>query len=283
MVEWPAPLIREIAERRVVLFVGSGVSKSAVPTLPSWTTLLLQMAERAKLKKDKALAKRLVHNSRLLDAAELVNSLLTPADRRQFLEEIFLFAKTPISEIYEQLLMCDFKICITTNYDELLEKNFEHFSAGAVAYQTRKYQYDNILADLRSPTRIILKLHGCITEPANIILDRESFFRAKSKYSGVYDIVTAISTVSTILFLGYSINDPDIQLILEGIHARIHSDHTHYALVPKFEHPSLRSALSKTFNVKFLEYSGKNHDEFQNAVQTLRNAVKEMRATRGIP
>ncbi|WP_164516592.1 SIR2 family protein [Minwuia thermotolerans] len=263
--------------------MGSGVTKSALPTLPNWPDLLSELAERVDKKKDVALVKSLIRRDRLLDAAELINSLLSPVERRAIFENKFLFTPPPQAEIYRYLLDLDFKVCITTNYDQFLEKNFEYHSGGAIAYQVRTYKYDNFLADLRSPSRTILKLHGCITDPSSIILDRQPYFKAKANNPGIYDIVEALSTVNTVLFFGYSINDPDIQLILERIHARSRTDHPHYALVSKFEHPSLRKALNETFNVSFVEYPKGIHQEFPEAVKELRDAVKAERARFGIP
>lgn len=282
-VDWPHTLVREIAERRVVLFIGAGVSKSARPEMPSWPALLRALAEKARRVKDRELINKLIRTDRLLDAAELANSLLIPAERRAFLEEKFRINPVPVSEIYRNLLDLDCKVCITTNYDQFIEKNFEHFSGGEIAYQVRTYRYDNFLADLRSPSRTILKLHGCITEPAQVVLDRQSFFRARYGNPGIYDAVTALSTVNTILFMGYSITDPDIQIVLEGVHARATTDHTHYALVSKFEHPSLRSALGATYNVTFIEYPSGAHGEVPSAIANLRDAVKAERAGLGIP
>jgi hypothetical protein len=282
-VDWPEPLVREIAERRVVLFIGSGISRAAHPILPDWPKLLTQMSDRLSQKKNKALAKKLVKQDRLLDAAELINSLLSAAERRTILESKFLLTPPPLSDLYSNLLDLDFKVCITTNYDQLIEKNFEHFSGGQIAYQVRNYKYENFLADLRSPARTILKIHGCITEPSNIVLDRQSFFSAKARNPGVYDIVEALSTVNTVLFLGYSISDPDIQIILERIHSRSATDHCHYALISKFDHIALRKSLTDTFNVDFIEYPKGQHSIVPNAIQSLRDAVKQERARFGIP
>ena len=282
-VKWPKALVTEIAERRVVLFIGAGLSKAAVPDLPSWPDLLSALVQNVGAKKDQELVRRLVRNGRLLDAAELINSVTIAADRRAYLQGIFLRNPTPHSDLYKNLLDLDCKVCITTNYDQLIEKNFEHFSGAQAAYQVRTYKYRNFLADLRSPGRTILKLHGCITEPEGVILDRQSFFKAKTENPGMYDAVAALSTVNTVLFLGYSINDPDIQLILEGVHARSATDHTHFALVSRFEHPSLRNALSATYNVTFVEYPMGAHGEVPKAIAELRNLVKETRAAVGIP
>ena len=283
MVSWPLPLVREIAERRVILFLGAGISKAAAPALPSWPSLIEYLSQALPTKKDKNLVRQLIRNDRLLDAAELINSVISPAESRDMLENKFLLTPAPTSNIYKDLLNLDFKVCITTNYDQLIEKNFEQFSGGNIAYHVRTYTYKNLIADLRSPSRTILKLHGCITVPAELVLDRRSYFNAKAENPGIYDTVAALSTVNTVLFLGYSISDPDIQLILESVHARTRSDHTHYALMSKFEHPSLRQAISSTYNVSFIEYPSGQHGEVPPAIAALWSAVKDERAGRGIP
>ena len=180
---WPAALVTELAERRVVIFLGAGVSKAANPQLPSWTALLQEMKTHANLKKDRELIQKLIRTGRLLDAAELVNSLMIPADRKAMLEAKFRLNPPPISEIYDHILALDPKVCIITNYDQLIEKNFEHFSGGQTSHQVRTYKYENFLSDLRSPSRVILKIHGCITDPSNIVLDRKSYFNAQGNRS----------------------------------------------------------------------------------------------------
>lgn len=281
VVSWPPALVTELAERRVVMFLGAGVSKAAYNEMPSWTNLLEEMGERLSLKKDQDLTKKLIRYGRLLDAAELINSQILPADRRAILERKFRLNPPPISEIYENILALDPKVCITTNYDQLIEKNFDHFSGGVSSHQVRSYIYDGLISDLRSPARVILKMHGCVTDTANIVLDRKSYFNAKAQNPGIYETVKALCTVNTVLFLGYSMSDPDIQLVLEDINAKAKSDHRHFALVPKFEHPSLREANQHTYNVEFIEYTKGRHDLVPTALSDLKDAVVATRASSG--
>ncbi|WP_226552926.1 SIR2 family protein [Celeribacter naphthalenivorans] len=274
-------MVTEVAERRVVIFVGAGISKAAHNDMPSWPSLLEEMGAKLPKKKDRELVKRLIRYERLLDAAELINSQVIPADRRALLEEKFKLAPVPEAALYSHILELDPKVCITTNYDQFIEKNFERFSGGMSSHQVRLYNFDGLISDLRSPARIILKIHGCITEPSNIVLDKKSYFNAKSQNPGVYEAVKALCTVNTVLFLGYSMGDPDIQLILEDINAKAKSDHRHFALVPKFEHPSLREANQHTYNVEFIEYPSGRHDLVPKALKELSEAVVATRASSG--
>ena len=263
------------------MFLGAGVSKSALNTMPSWAELLREMGANAKLQKDKKLIDSLIRSGRLLDAAELANSLMMPADRNALLERRFRLQPPPISELYADVLALDPKVCITTNYDQFIEKNFEHFS-GFGAHQVRTYKYEHLLSDLRSPARIILKIHGCITDPPSIVLDRKSYFDAKSKHPGVYEVVSALLTVNTVLFLGYSMGDPDIQIVLEEVNSKLKTDHPHYAFLQKFEHPSLRDAYKHTYNIEFIEYPKGRHEAFPDALHELRLAVEAVRASTGM-
>lgn len=202
MVSWPPTLITELAERRVVMFLGAGISKAAHNAMPSWTSLLSEMGKKLSLRKDRDLIERLIRYDRLLDAAELINSQILPADRRAILEDKFRLNPAPKSEIYEHILALDPKVCITTNYDQLIEKNFEFYSGGSSSHQVRSYTYDGFVSDLRSPARVILKVHGCVTDTSNIVLDRKSYFNAKAENPGIYETIKALCTVNTVLFLG---------------------------------------------------------------------------------
>ncbi|MBA1259867.1 SIR2 family protein [Pseudomonas oryzihabitans] len=282
MVVWPAALIREIAERRVVFFIGSGLSKAAYNPLPTWGPLLENLSNGLPKKKTRDLIKQLIKQGRMLDAAQIVNDGLPKADLNAKLRESFQIRPTPNSEIYNNILQMDPKTIVTTNYDELLEKNFEHFSHGNEAHSICDHKSSKLVTDLRSPIRSIVKMHGCITNPSDVVLDRSSYFKAKKNNPGLFSTITSLMTVNTVLFLGYSINDPDIQLILENINIYSSSDHPHYALMSRFEHASIKDAMKETFNIEFVEYSSGQHELVPLALTDLRERVASLRQARGI-
>lgn len=279
---WPDSLVREIAERRVVLFLGSGISKAACPALPTWTDLLIRLSAKLARRKDKNLVKQLIGKGKLLDAAQVVRDIVPRADVSAELRSIFQVRPIPFNAIYDDLLQLDPKSIVTTNYDEFIEKNFEHFSAGAEAHSISDHRSKKLLNDLRSPIRSIVKMHGSIDDPANVVLDRSSFFEARRDNVAIFSIIESMMTVNTVLFLGYSISDPDIQITLENINLSSPSDHHHYALVPKFEHSSLKSALTRTYNIDFIEYPAGDHGSVPTAIKELRDTVIALRTARGI-
>lgn len=282
MITWPDSLVRELAERRVVLFIGSGISKVAHPALPTWAALLTTLSAKLTRRKDRELVKLLIRQGKLLDAAQVIKDSVPKPDLSADLRAIFQIRPTPHHAIYDDMLQLDPKSIITTNYDEFIEKNFEHFSKGAEAHSISDHKSSKLLNDLRSPIRSIVKMHGLIDDPASVVLDRSSFFEARQLNVSMFSIISSMMTVNTVLFLGYSVSDPDIQITLENINLSSPSEHRHYALVSKFDHASLRSAMTRTYNIDFIEYPAGQHDSVPEAVKGLREAVIAVRTARGI-
>ena len=179
MIEWPQSLVREIADRRALVFVGSGLSKAALNTMPTWSELLKSLSEGLSTATERKLVKALVRKDRLLDAAQIVTDGMNRADLTAQLTRTFQVRPVPHHELYNSLLLLDLKFVVTTNYDEFLEKNFDHYSGGNAAYNVCKHTSSDLLDKVRSPQRVISKVHGCITEPNDLVLDRNSYFNSK--------------------------------------------------------------------------------------------------------
>lgn len=282
MIAWPLSLIREVADRRVVLFVGAGISKAAHAQLPSWSELLIKLSDGLPTKRDKVLLRSLVNKQRMLDAAQIISDGIPKADLNARITEIFRPAPTPHHDIYKDLLEMDAKTIVTTNYDEFIEKNFEHFSGGQITHNVSNLSTNNLINDLRSPMRSIVKIHGCATNPTNIVLDRASYFSARRNNQGLFQTVTALMTVNTVLFVGYSITDPDIQLILENVNLYNPAQHPHYALVEKLEHPAIKKAIAQAYNIECVEYRTGAHQSIIEEIAVLKQSVSNVRSTRGI-
>ena len=282
MIAWPSALVREIADRRVLVFVGAGISRAARPSMPSWSSLISDLSDLLPKKVDKALVRSMVSKGSLLDAAQIISDGIDRADLNAKLKDIFQVRPLINNEIYKHILSLDLKTIVTTNYDEFLEKNFEHYSGGAEAYSICKHTSNDLLNNIRSPSRTIVKMHGCITEPSNLVLDRYSYFKARQKNSGFYSVITSLFTVNTVLFLGYSMGDPDMQIILENIHSSSDSEHGHYTLVPKQEHRSLVKATKQTYNISSIEYPKNEMSQISSHLESLASRVRDLRAARGI-
>lgn len=282
MVQWHDSLVRELADRRVLLFIGAGLSKAALPAMPTWGELLGGLSKKLAKKTDQRLVLQLIKQNSLLDAAQIISDGVVKADINSKLREIFQPNATPHNDLYKKILSLDLKTIVTTNYDEFLEKNFDHYSGGNAAYSVCRYTSTDLLEHLRSPSRLVVKVHGCITEPGKVVLDRSSYFKARQQNRGFFDVLSALFTVNTVLFLGYSLGDPDMQIILENIHSSSESSHGHYSLLPKQKHRSLVAAMKQSYNINCIEYPDGAHSKVPEYLGELSEAVAADRSARGI-
>ncbi|WP_207239421.1 SIR2 family protein [Pseudomonas sp. GW456-L15] len=282
MISWPESLIQELASRRAIIFLGAGISAGSTARLnnqcrpPDWNTLLSTAAEKFK-KNDSDFIRKLIDSNKLLDAAEVIFHNVPVADKRNFFVAQFATPDFQPAEYHEIIQSINPKIVITTNYDQIYEKQCDALLAGH-GYSVRKFHDDDLLDCVRSSDNLIIKAHGCISSVNNIVLNRSDYFSLKKQYAGFYSVLDSLLTVSTVLFLGCSMSDPDIQLVLENTNISAPSSHTHYAVMSKGGHAALNSAMESAYNIKILEYdSADGHAELIESLKDLNISVEALR------
>lgn len=286
MIAWPQSLIEELGGNRCIIFIGAGVSAGcsrnnggAVEHPPAWRPLLESLLARANLGShaDRAVAKELIERGNLLEAAEVIKSCVHTADFSGFITQTFRDYQP--TEIHQCLNDIDPKVMVTTNLDKVYEQ-FCQRGEGSSGYVVHKYFDDGLVARLRSPQRLIIRAHGCMDTPEKTVLTKSEYFGARQSNSGFFKVLESLFLTHTLLFLGYSLSDPDIQLLLENGAIAAQSAHPHYAVMPTGIHPSLKASFKKTYNVDVLEYDPvENHRELLANLQALRDAVLEYRVT----
>lgn len=279
MITWPDSLKKEIARRRAVFFLGSGVSSSAIrlggERLPSWNEFLkgcLKLIHDPKMIK---MVEDLINKGKYLTALQGIYDHSDKGDYRAYLKECFNkndFNSYPIHEIIFDI---DLRIVITTNFDKIYESYcYEHGSDG---YTVKNYD-DNDLGDaIRSDERIIIKAHGCINKISDIIFTRAQYHKARERYPGFYEILKAIFLTHTCVFIGCGMEDPDILLALEDVKITSSAERPHYFLTLENEMNSIcMRELFNTYNIKALEYPS-SHEELKCSLLALKDEVIELR------
>lgn len=111
-----------------------------------------------------------------------------------------LLAALPVAEV------------ITTNYDQL----FEAASADASrAVAVLPYQ------PVVGRPRWLLKMHGCVTHPDDIVLTREHFLRYTDTRAALAGIVQALLITRHMLFIGFSLGDDNFHEIMDDVRKAI--------------------------------------------------------------
>lgn len=283
---WPPALIKELAARRCIIFLGSGasaasMSQDGLTKPPTWSLYLDGLIGIMNSNSDEPVIRDLIHKEKYLDAAEIIISNISLANYTAYIREKLQLPRFQPSAIHEAVFKIDPKIVITTNYDDIYD-NYCKLGTSSNGYNVCKHSETHLVSDLRSPYRSIVKAHGCISNPLETILSRSQYFEARYKYLNFYKVLDSLFITNTILFIGYSLNDPDIQLLLENSNISAIGSHPHYACMSNDMHPTIKASLKKTYNIELIEFPAGNYGELSNGLTELANEVESYRLTNPI-
>ncbi len=200
-------LARDAASHHLVLFLGAGVSMGA--GLPSWRELLDELGRHAGLTEADLESFKTVS---LLDRAQFVAEKLRQGnpDRNVGAAVKALLTKHVHHGLAHALLASlPVEETITTNYDTL----FEQASEGAGHKGVRVLPY----APTRKGARWLLKMHGCVEHPDDIVLTREDYMRYVERNAALAGIVQAMLITKNMLFVGFSLEDDNFLRIVDAV------------------------------------------------------------------
>lgn len=269
-VEIPRKLIDSVLARKCILFAGSGLSTLA--GYPSWPQLIDRLVEAAKRSPNARLDGLEAMEARrdYLMLAEFARTTLGPGDYVDLLKEE-LDRPVPATPVHRLIAETDYRGIITTNYDRLLETTITKVRD----YAPNTFTTNGVeaMADaLFSPGLFIYKLHGDILLPASIVLSTRDYDRMILRNPHVRSFLFGAFLNHTLLFVGYSLSDPDFNLLLRELTLMFENYvPRHYALLPNtgaFE----RDHLLRRLNINVIPYdAGDNHAEAAEVLRQLRD------------
>lgn len=282
MISWPDSLIKDIALRKCILILGAGVSMNstnAQGTRPkSWSQFLDSALAEIADNRYKSAIKKLIKASDYLTACELIKKQLGRPSFVDLLQREFLEPGFIPSETHGAIFKLDAKIVITPNFDNIYDRYANQESSGTILI--KKFFENDIAETIRLNKRLIIKNHGSIETPNEIIFSRKDYAEARTKHRTFYEILDSLSITNTFLFLGCGINDPDIKLLLEDYRFRFQYSREHFFVLPKGMNPiGVNGILEETMNIKILEYDKRdNHKIFLESLEQLATLVDAKRA-----
>ena len=214
-------MFREKAEQgKLVIFVGAGVSCN-VDGMPSWNALIQNMAKAIDYSRCDTCRHRLesCENTCLLKDDFSTDELLKVPqhvfNKDQELYYRILNESIPAVTADAPLSSAIFDInpahIITTNYDQLLESSKNIFCE---QYQVIVYDKDLLNADRG---KYIIKMHGDLSDASSIVLKEQDSLDYSQKHVLIELFIKSLLTDHIVLFLGYSLNDYNIKLILSWL------------------------------------------------------------------
>lgn len=197
------------AQDRLVLFVGAGASRDS--GLADWAGLLGSLAEQAGIGAEdprrSALAK-LPEVDRARVIGEALSRRRPPTTMGQEVVAA-LGDETAHPSLMTHLLMAiGTREMVTTNYDTLLER-----AAAVQGVRLSVLPYQRV-----EPSRPwLLKLHGCVGHPEDIVLTREQFLDYPLQRGALRGLVQAMLMTKHMLFVGYSLRDDNFIGIVHDV------------------------------------------------------------------
>lgn len=281
MIDWPKDLVEDIAARRSVLFLGAGVSKNAVNDdgehPKDWKEFLRHLADSVPDATKKAETVKCLEDGDLLTACELARRFLRQDVFKSALLHEYSSKGFKATEIHDHLVAIDSRFVLTTNFDRLYETYANHVQANTVRV---KNYYDPDVADVfRRSDRVVLKIHGTIDTPDKTIFTRKDYAEARTHYYAFYRLLDALFVTHTYVFLGASMNDPDMRILLEDHAYRFPGTRPHYMVSPMGSiSDSVLSIMEESMNIRAILYDPvDSHKQLSTSVGELASLVEQGR------
>lgn len=259
----PPKLIESYNNKSFGIYVGAGISRAS--GLPDWGTLLNDLIDHARNNNNIDDAKQTelknlnTATNYLLLAEELKDILAS--DLPKYIRQKFDNKALKPSETLCKIVQLKYKFIITTNYDTLIEKAYAKVFAdipNPLTYKNASAINYNILTN----EPFILKAHGDAKSAANeVILTEKDYRNIIFKEKGYQSVLHVLFSTCNILFLGASLKDPELKLLLGYIHNIFHGGSPdHFALISKDEITGTEiERWRKDFNINVITYDPTNH------------------------
>lgn len=276
-------LIEEIAYNRCVIFIGAGVSSTAVSEgqneVLGWYDFIDKGINEIpdRFKEEKDYAKGCLKREDYLQALQVVNDYLDSGAYTSFLKSQYQRLKVKPSEAHELLKRLNNKIIVSTNFDKIYDNYCIDEGHTIIEY----YEIEKLLSNIKSYQNIVLKAHGTIDNVDRIVFTQNQYYKSKRENHQFYKVLESLFITKTVLFLGYSLNDPDINLLLDTAVNTASDSAPHYVMVTDDTNGEKEKHWKKNFNISTIRY-GDSYEQFIPRLTELVEEVENLRVDRGI-
>lgn len=272
----PGTLTEAYSKRRCGVYVGAGLSQGA--GLPSWEGLLSELIDS--VEKNVPALRDHVPDYRKLSgdtskflvlATELKEVLL--GNFQDYIADRFSDTRLRPTKNHEVLTLLEpIRYIITTNYDSLIEDAFVKTQGRRVPVYNYR-QIGSIQRHLFKQEFFVFKAHGdAMTVADGIILTEQDYRKLMFEHRAYQTLLATIFTTTSVIFLGTSLVDPELKLLLQSIASAFQSGGPqHYAVMAHEEMTATEmERWRKDFNIQFIPISKDNdYEDLHTFMQAL--------------
>lgn len=275
--EIPAYLAEQVRQGKAVLFLGAGASLGAKDpdgNSPPNGAKLAQILSRDFLGGKfetlplATVAELAISESDLITVQTRIKVLLEP------------FEPTIAHALIPQFMWWGLA---TTNYDRLIEKAYTAERGRLQTPQPFVENGDRVEDRMRDAASVmLLKLHGCITRISNpscpLILTPDQYVTHRSGRSRIFDHLRNWAIERTIVFIGHSLQDPDLRTVLLEVSEETLSRPRYFSVVSQADDIEVRFWETKKITIlrgTFEEFLVKLDDEIPSGFRNITTAVSQ--------
>jgi hypothetical protein len=211
--EIPPALMQAYTQRRLILFIGAGLSMGA--GLDSWIALLRPLAQQTgRVLPENATD---ITSESLLRAATDYEHIASRHTLLRHLQERLDTTGISPTQVHTEIAKMSGQIPVifTTNFDDLIERAFQQQGVrlNVVADQ-------NQLLFASQDRTTLIKINGDLNRPETIVISRNDFAGFFERKARLAEELRSTLERNTVLFLGYSLQDFSFNQIWDGLLSR---------------------------------------------------------------
>lgn len=276
-----ADLVDDLARQKVVLFLGSGVSTSAITRsgskMKGWRDFLVGLSTSVDANTS-AQVKYYLDRYDYLLATEILKTSLIETWGKLVSDEYGQVADP--SPLHEAIIGLDQRIILTTNFDKLIE----------ICWQTRigssthlpkiiSMVDERVFAILKDHnSKFLVKIHGTVDDCDTLILSKSDYIRSAYGSPAYGSFLDSLFLNYTFLFIGFSMEDPAISALLEMYARRYPTARPHYMLSPSGISQNILDINKRLRKLQIIPYDAESdHSELPKLINELAEEVRVQR------
>lgn len=242
-----------------IVFVGAGLSVWS--GLPGWGKLIGQLIVFVEKKSgtSQQAARDCLQSGDFVGAADRLLRHIQLSELGTFLREDMGFTNVVPHRVHELATALGPTSFVTTNFDNLIEQQL--FRCGHSAPRVISNQQLADLADVyRANARnFVFKVHGDINDVASLILTESQYQNiilgtGTSGISSVFKTLEILLATRPVLFIGYSLKDLDLSLVLRNLQNTFDRNAgTYWAIMPDLSNDEV-AYLWETHRIRVFTY-----------------------------
>ena len=225
-IEWPKILLRSLGFGNLAILFGAGATYDL--GFPLWEQLIKNIYTDLKSSMSPQQQEEIEEFIKIKDYLEAVEYFIEHSEEKFYdiMQSSFSrddFDEDIISNSNEALLLkLNAHSYLTTNIDNSLEYakgTVGKKSANIYCYNKEEDIKDRLILHDNEKNPLIIRLHGELSDKNSLIFSRGQYDKLLAKNYYVFEkIFPALLLTSATIIVGYSMSDPDIQMVLERIY-----------------------------------------------------------------